>query len=396
MKQYSLSILVLIIFSACQSKPQQDDWVTNSLNQAREQLAYAVQMLDDTLSYPRSVNPDGSLHLVEASDWTSGFFPGSLWYMYEYTRDPKWEDQARRWSAGLAEQQHNRGTHDIGFMLYCSFGNGYRLTGDQEYRAILLEGARSLASRYNPRVKAIRSWDWARNRWSFPVIIDNMMNLELLFWAARESGDQSFYDIAYNHALTTMNNHFRNDFSSFHVVDYDTISGAVRKQETFQGHADESAWARGQAWGLYGYKFCFRETRDPRFLEQAEAIALYYLNHPNLPEDKVPYWDFDAPGIPDEPRDASAAALVASALLELSDYTNTHREEYLQAAEAMLKSLSSPAYLATPGSNQGFILKHSTGYKPVNSEVDKPLNYADYYYLEAMLRYREKKEQTSL
>lgn len=390
-KQYFSLMLVLAFgfFNACRTSPEQGDWVGTSMQQAEEQLSYAINILDDTLLYPRSINPDGSLHLVKPSDWTSGFFPGSLWYMYEYTEEEKWEEQARRWTAGLASQKDNRGTHDIGFMLYCSFGNGYRLTNDQDYREILLEGARSLASRYNPEVKAIRSWDWARDRWEYPVIIDNMMNLELLFWAARESGEQEFYDIAYNHALTTMEHHFRDDYSSFHVVDYDTSSGEVRKKETFQGYADESAWARGQGWGLYGYTFCFRETQDPRFLDLAERIASFYLSHPNLPADKVPYWDFNAPGIPDEPRDASAAALVASALLELSEYTETHQERYRQAAEIILQSLSSPAYMAEPGTNKGFILKHSTGYLPADSEVDKPLNYADYYYLEAMLRYQK-------
>ena len=389
MKSTMLVLSSIWLMLACKEPVKQNDWIDKNLIQAENQLTHAVNLLPDSSGYPRSIHPDGRLSLVKASDWTSGFFPGSLWYMYEYTGKESWKYQAQRWTASIETQKTRKNTHDLGFMFYCSFGNGYRLASDPAYREVLLEAARSLASRYHPKVKAIRSWDFAKDKWQFPVIIDNMMNLELLFWASRASGDQAFREMAIQHAQTTMANHFRADYSSFHVVDYDPLTGQVRKQETHQGYSDASAWARGQAWGLYGFTLCYRETNDPRFLAQAEKIAAFLLSHPNLPADKVPYWDFDAPGIPNEPRDASAAALIASALLELSIYSSTKSDTYRQNARVILQSLASSAYQATVGTNNGFILMHSTGSKPDGSEVDKPLNYADYYYLEALLRIRK-------
>ena len=389
MKSTLLGLFSLLLVLACKEPAEQKDWIDQSLIQAESQLTHTIKLLPDTSGYPRSTHPDGSLSLVKASDWTSGFFPGSLWYMYAYTGKESWKYQARRWTASIESQKNRRNTHDLGFMFYCSFGNGYQLTSDPAYREVLLEAARSLVSRYHPKVKAIRSWDFAKERWQFPVIIDNMMNLELLFWASRASGDPTFREVAVQHALTTMAHHFRADNSSFHVVDYDPLTGQVRKRETHQGYSDESAWARGQAWGLYGFTLCYRETKDPRFLVQAEKIAAFLLSHLNLPTDKVPYWDFNAPNIPNEPRDASAAALMASALLELSTYSNAKGDSYRQNAQTILQNLSSPAYQATVGNNNGFVLMHSTGFKPDGLEVDKPLNYADYYYLEALLRLRK-------
>jgi unsaturated chondroitin disaccharide hydrolase len=333
--------------------------------------------------YPRSSNPDGTLLSVESRDWTSGFFAGNLWQLYDYTRDGKLLKAAQRWSVGLEKEKDNRSTHDLGFMLYCSIGHGYRLTKDEHYKNVLLEGARTLATRFNKKTGCIRSWD--HGTWQFPVIIDNMMNLELLFWASKVSGDSSFYRVAVTHANTTLKNHFRPDNSSYHVVDYDTASGMAIKKMTHQGFSDESAWARGQAWGLYGFTVAYRETRDRKYLEQAEKIAAFYLSHPNLPADKVPYWDFNASGIPHEPRDASAAAIAASALLELAKYSERGKW-YSDNAMAMLKTLSSPTYLATPGTNNNFILKHCVGHKPAEREIDVPLIYADYYFIEALLR----------
>jgi hypothetical protein len=272
----------------------------------------------------------------------------------------------------------------MGFKMYCSYGTGYRVTSDPAYKEVLIQSAKTLSTRFNPVVGCIRSWDHHKEQWGFPVIIDNMMNLELLFAATRFSGDSSFYKIAVSHANTTMANHFRSDYSSYHVVDYDTATGKVVKKNTHQGYADESAWSRGQAWGLYGYTMCYRETGDPVYLQQAEHIAAFILHHPNLPKDKVPYWDFNAPDIPNEPRDASAAAVMASALYELSRYSS-HKKEYLTVANTILQSLTAN-YRSAIGGNKGFLLLHSTGSKPSNSEVDVPLNYADYYYLEALLR----------
>jgi unsaturated chondroitin disaccharide hydrolase len=333
--------------------------------------------------YPRSLNPDGTLRLVESRDWTSGFFSGALWMMYGYTRDASWLDAARKWSIGLEKEKANTGTHDVGLILYTSFGNGYRWTNDEKYKAILLEGAQSLSNRFRPKIGCIRSWD--HGKWQFPVIIDNLMNLELLFWATRASGDSSFYKIAITHINTTLQNHFRPDNSSYHVVDYDTLTGKPIAKVTHQGYSNESAWARGQAWGLYGFTLAYRETKDRRYLRQAEKIADFYLEHPNLPKDRIPYWDFNAPGIPDEPRDAAAAAIAASGLLELSQYS-TKGETYRAEAVAMLETLSSPEYLAQPGTNNNFFLKHCVGHLPGKSEIDVPLIYGDYYFLEALIR----------
>lgn len=338
------------------------------------------------LTEPRTLE-NGELKLVASRDWTSGFFPGELWYLYQYSGDAKWLTAAQQYTGLLQQEQWNGSTHDMGFKMYCSYGNGYRLTKDTAYRRILIQSARTLITRFNSKAGVIRSWDHGKDKWSYPVIIDNMMNLELLFAATSFTGDSSFYRIAVSHANTTLKNHFRTDYSSWHVVDYDTATGAVIKKTTHQGFADGSAWARGQAWGLYAYTLCFRETGDSAYLRQAQHIAAFVLNHPHLPADKVPYWDFNAPGIPNEPRDASAAAIMASGLLELSRYSPQNGKAYRRSAAAMLQSLSTK-YCAAPGSSKGFILLHSTGHKPNNSEIDVPINYADYYYLEALLRYQ--------
>ncbi|MCX6217903.1 glycoside hydrolase family 88 protein [Spirosoma sp.] len=330
---------------------------------------------------PRTIAADGSLQAVPARDWTSGFFPGELWYLYEYTGKKEWADEARTYTARLEREKTNGGTHDMGFKLYSSYGNGYRLTRDPAYRAVLIEAAKTLSTRFKPKAGIIRSWDHHQEVWQCPVIIDNMMNLELLFAATRLTGDSTFYRIAVTHARTTLKNHYRPDHSSYHVVDYDTLTGKVLKKNTHQGFSDESAWARGQAWGLYGYTVCYRETKDPAFLRQAESIAQFMLNHPHMPADLVPYYDFDAPGIPNEPRDASAAAIMASALFELSTYVPN--APYRKKADQVMTSLAK-SYTSSKGQNHGFLLLHSTGAKTF--ERDVPLIYADYYYLEALLR----------
>ncbi len=333
--------------------------------------------------YPRTVHPDGSLLKVESRDWTSGFYPGILWQMYDHSRNASWMTAAQKWSIGIEKEKTNTRTHDVGLMLFTSFGQGYRITNDEKYREILLRGAKSLSTRFNPTIGCIRSWD--HGKWAFPVIIDNMVNLELLFWATKVSGDSSFFKIAESHANTTIKNHFREDNSSYHVVDYDTATGLPISKGTHQGFSSQSAWSRGQAWGLYGYTMVYRETKDPVFLAQAEKIAEFFLSHPRLPEDMIPYWDFDAPGIPNEERDAAAAAIVASGLLELSTFS-ANGTRYREAAKKILKSLSSNKYFAAPGTNQNFFLKHCVGHKPGNYEIDVPLIYADYYFLEALLR----------
>ncbi len=346
---------------------------------------------------PRSFE-QGKLIAVATRDWTSGFFPGTLWYLFEATGDAKWRSAAERYTAMLAPEQYNTKTHDVGFILYCSYGNGLRLTGNPAYRPVLLQGAASLSTRFNPIVGCLKSWDHGVGTFTFPVIIDNMMNLELMLWAARNGGDSHAREIALAHADTTLKNHFRADHSSFHVVDYDPETGTVIKRVTHQGAADNSSWARGQGWALHGYTMMYRETHDPRYLAQAEKVAAFIMNHPRLPADKIPYWDFDAPGIPHTPRDASAGAVICSALFELAGLTGdaAAAARYADFAEGQLRSLATPAYLAKLGTNGGFLLMHCTGNMPKNSEIDTPISYADYYFLEALHRAKLHTESRAL
>jgi unsaturated chondroitin disaccharide hydrolase len=337
--------------------------------------------------FPRTVG-GAAVVMVGPGDWTAGFFPGSLWYLFEATGDQAWKAAALRYTAETAPAKFDKTQHDLGFMLGAGYGNGYRLLGDPAYRDALLAGATTLITRFNPKVGAIQSWDlWPGSTWKYPVIVDNMMNLELLMWAAKAANEPRYREIAIAHADTTLRNHFRPDGSSFHLVDYDPQTGAVRTKVTVQGHADGSAWARGQAWGLYGYTMMYRETRKPEYLAQARRIADFVMNHPRLPPDAIPYWDFDDAAIPDAPRDTSAAAITSAALLELATFTDAAgAARYRAFAERQLRSLSSSEYLARPGENGGFLLKHATGHKPAGKEIDVPLNYGDYYFLEALLR----------
>jgi hypothetical protein len=290
----------------------------------------------------------------------------------------------------VEREKYNTGTHDLGFMFYCSFGNGYRLTGDASYKETLYTAAHSLAKRYNPSIGLIRSWDAFQDVWQYPVIIDNMMNLELLLWTAREYSEPSLRDISISHADRTMKEHYRNDYSCYHVVSYDVATGLPEKKQTHQGYSDESAWSRGQAWGLYGYMLMYRETGDKKYLEQAQRIAAYLIHHPNMPDDCIPYWDMDAPDIPDTFRDASSASIMASALIELSGYVDKKlSEEYLKVAEKQIRTLASPAYTAKVGENGNFILMRSVGALPLKAQIDVPLTYADYYYLEALSKYKK-------
>jgi hypothetical protein len=354
-----------------------------ALDLAIRQYKQMMTHVPDSLLPRTTDSKTGKLVTAGTDWWTAGFYPGTLWYLYEYSKDKTILKEAIKRTAQVEKEQYNKTTHDLGFMMYCSYGNAYRLTKKAKDKQVLINSARSLTTRFNPTVGCIKSWD--HGRWKFPVIIDNMMNLELLTWATRETGDTSFAHIARTHANTTMQHHFRPDYSSYHVIDYDPATGAVLHRNTAQGYADSSAWARGQAWGLYGYTMMFRETKDPAYLDQAIHIADYII--PKLPADKIPYWDFDAPDIPNALRDASAGAVMASALLELSQYTK--KALYWQTAEQQLQSLCSPAYLAKEGTNNNFILLHSVGHLPAHSEVDVPLTYADYYFVEALLRYKK-------
>lgn len=360
------------------------------------------------VDYPHSLYENGEIKYLQIDEWTGGFWPGTLWYMYEYTKDSKWKDAALAWTNSLESNQYNTSHHDIGFMMYCSYGNALRFVNDERYPKILLQSAKSLCQRYSPVVGSIQSWNKRKskgdiNTWEYPVIMDNMMNLELLFYASKVSGDTSYRHIAVKHAEQTMKNHLRSDYSSYHVVNYDPKTGKVLHKQTLQGFSDESTWARGQAWGIYGFTTVYRETKDKRFLETAKKMADFFLDHPNLPMDKIPYWDFNVgqKGFKPDwtyqpnrhqqvPRDASAAAIASSGLLELSTMLNGElKQKYFNAALAMLKSLGSDSYLNTNKQKPHFLLKHSTGNFPSDREIDVPLIYADYYYLEALLRYRQ-------
>lgn len=398
MKKLLFCIPLIVALAACGGKTNQTDkesflsLIDSALVFSEQQsLLMAKKYETQEGRLPRTYEKGKDVS-SDSRWWCSGFFPGVLWYLYE--NDKKNEEvlkYARLYTDRVEREKYTTDNHDVGFMLYCSFGNGLRLTGDEHYKEVLLTGAKSLASRYKDNVGLIRSWDWNKDKWQYPVIIDNIMNLELLLWAADNSDDPKFREISLSHADKTMENHFRPDFSSYHVVSYDTISGKPHLKQTHQGYADESSWSRGQAWGLYGYSYLYRETKDVKYLEQAKNIANFLINHPNMPKDYIPYWDYDTPEIPNTPRDASAACIMASALVELSDFVDADlSKKYMEIVETQIRTLASPEYTATLGENGCFILKHSTGGYPFNSEVDVPMTYADYYYLEALTRLKRK------
>jgi len=381
---------IVLIFSFTTifgQKKLDKDFIDKSLQFAESQIMRAVKENENKTLVPRSIKKDGTLSAVTTPDWTSGFFAGSLWYLFEYSGKSEIKTAADYWTKLLEKEQYNKTTHDLGFMMFCSYGNSLRLTKNEQLKSIIVQSSKSLISRYREKTQTIRSWD--HGSWQYPVIIDNMMNLEMLFWATKETGDSTYYKISVNHANTTMKNHYRKDMSCYHVVDYDTITGIVINKQTCQGYSDESSWARGQAWGLYGYTLCYRETGNKIYMDMAEKIAEFLLNHPNLPKDKIPYWDYNAPDIPNAPRDVSSATVMCSALLELQKYTNPKKsKQYMEFCNTVLTNLATENYRAKAGENQNFVLLHSVGHLKVNSEVDVPLNYADYYYLESLLRYK--------
>ena len=380
---------ILSSISCDSKKSEMRNVINNSLNFSAKQTLYMFEQLKDSIGkFPKSAEND-QLITCKHNWWTSGFFPGTLWYLYEETGKPGLQSAAEIMSERVKpELQNPNQDHDLGFIFNCSFGNGYRITQKEEYKEILNEAAACLAKRFNTTVGCTRSWN--NKHWEFPVIIDNMMNMELFAVASAYTKNNHFYDMAVSHSDKTLENHFRSNFSSYHLVSYDTVNGNAVQKETFQGHSDESAWSRGQAWALYGYTMMYRVTLKKRYLQQAENIAKFIINHPNLPDDKIPYWDFDAPDIPNAHRDASAGAILASALVELSTYLNGKiSHECLKVSEQQIRSLASNKYRAQQvGDNAGFILMHSTGFMARGSEIDVPLPYADYYFVEALLRYK--------
>ena len=384
-------VLSLLAVVACKRQESMEELTARVFERAAVQFMVLDANMDSVFVangseavYPRSINADGSLWTSDYKWWCSGFYPGSLWYVYEYTGDERYKDLALKYQAGLEPLRFRTDDHDIGFQLMCSYGNCLRITGDTLCAPVIVDGANSLATRFSPVVGCTKSWD--SKKYAFSVIIDNMMNLELLFKALELGGPDSLKDVAISHAYTTMKNHYREDKSTRHVLDYNPETGELAQVYPGQGYSTESAWARGQAWGLYAFPMVYRFTKDPQILEHAVAVAEYIL--PRLPEDCIPYWDFDSPEIPNDVRDASAAAIMACGLIELSGYVDAQKsKKYLAVAEKMIRSLASNEYLAEEGQVYGFLLKHSTGFKLKGSEVDAPLTYADYYFLEALMRW---------
>ena len=389
--------LSLLIFTSCGGQKKAEvDFIQDNIDNAVAQNTIQTDIIEKSgkILNPRTINEDGSISYIPIDDWCSGFYPGSMWLTYNLTGDKKWLPLAEKYTEALDSVKYLKWHHDVGFMIGCSYLNGYRLADKKEYKDVIVEAAKSLSTRFRPNAGVIQSWDadrgWQGTRgWKCPVIIDNMMNLELLFEATAFSGDSTFYNIAVKHADTTMAHHFRPDNSCYHVVDYDPETGEVRKRQTAQGYADESSWARGQAWAIYGYTTCYRYTKDKKYLDQAQKVYNFIFNNKNLPEDLVPYWDYDAPNIPNEPRDASTASCIASALYEISTMDVEDAVAYKTYADSIMTSLGSPAYRAALGTNGNFLLMHSVGSIPHNSEIDVPLNYADYYFMEALKRKKE-------
>ena len=424
-KLFSLLLLAATAIGCANRK----DIIQENVEHAKAQLAYLIEASEagDTLQIPSSYK-NGEIEFVPTDDWVSGFFAGTLWYMYELTGDEYYAEKAQKHTEILHDIQFLKWHHDVGFMVYDSYGNGLRLKNIPGYDTVLVNTAKSLATRFRPAAGIIQSWNthnpeqWqAHKGWDCPVIIDNMMNLELFFKVSEMTGDDTYKNIAISHADKTMENHFRDDFSTYHVVDYNDETGEVRRKCTAQGIADESRWARGQAWAIYGYTVAYRFTKDAKYLKQAEDIANYLLvEEDNMPENLVPLWDFDVAefasdgeemvhlfsqwvNIFEDPeiteyykslRDVSSAAIIASALYELNWYTKN--KIYKEKADKMIESLSKEPYRAEVGTNGGFIFKHSVGSLPHShvkrltnpnaGNIDVPLNYADYYFLEALIR----------
>ncbi|SDX62024.1 Glycosyl Hydrolase Family 88 [Lutibacter oricola] len=385
----TLLLIALTLFISCSTKTSKKE---SKIDKAAEQITHLVKDAETANRIPRTLTAEGKMHFAHKNfDWTEGFFPGSCWYLFETTKDEKWKVAAEKFQSLFEEHKFRTNNHDLGFVFNCSYGNGFRITKNENFKQVMITAAKSLSTRFNPTIGCIKSWDvtggWQAERgWKYPVIIDNMMNLELLFEVSKLTGDDSYKNIAITHANTTLKNHFRADNSSVHVVDYDPETGEVRNKHTAQGFAHTSAWARGQAWGLYGYTVCYRYTKDEKYLQQAEKIAKFITEYKGTPEDGIPYWDYNAPNIPNEPRDVSAAAITVSALIELDDFS---KNNYQPAIDKIMTSLASDTYTAKVGENKHFILKHSVGSIPHGNEIDVPLNYADYYYLEALVRLKK-------
>ena len=402
---YTIMLACSALWIACAEKSKQPvetvSFTEENVTFAQAQIGNEIEVIEASGKFmnPVTLKTDSTVYYCDYTDWRSGFFPGSVWYLYELSADTTLLSLAGKYTAAIEEAKKLTWHHDVGFMINCSFGNGWRIAGIPGYKEVMIEAAPSLSTRFHEKPGTIQSWDvtrgWQSERgWECPVIIDNMMNLELLFEATKLSGDSTFYHIAVSHADRTLKEHFRPDGSCYHVIDYSLTDGTVRHRQTAQGYADESTWSRGQAWAIYGFTVCYRETNNKKYLDQALKTFHFMKTHPRMPEDLIPYWDMDAPNIPNEPRDASSASCIASALYEISTMDVPDASSYKTYADSIMASLASPAYRAALGTNGHFLLMHSVGSIPHGSEIDVPLNYADYYFLEALKRKRDTEEST--
>lgn len=385
---FNLFFILLIVLVSCKTEKKEQYNAQKELeNRYNKLLLYKL----DSLAFPRSYShKKQEIKKVPSKDWCSGFFAGNLWQIYQLTGNEAYKKRAEQWTAFIEKEKFNDRTHDMGFKVFCSYGNALKIQDNQAYKDIVVESAATLITRFNEDIGSIRSWDFNKDKWQFPVIIDNMMNLELLFEATKISGDSIYHNIAVKHANTTLKNHFRQDGSTWHVLVYDTISGQPTMKVTHQGIHDNSAWARGQGWAINGFTMAYRYTKDSKYLDRAKATANFFINHKNMPEDGIPYWDFDDPAIPNAPRDVSAATIVASGLVELYGYTQN--EAYLNYSKKVVTSIKSAKYVLPESLEAPFILDHSSGDWSKRSEMDEPIVYGDYYFLETLIRLNDLEE----
>jgi len=390
-----LSGIFLCLLMGCQ---QPNEFKADTaLNYCASQVNRALESLRDSAgNYNYNMEPRNILEgdttwncrQARAEEWCSGFWPGILWMDYAYTKDENVKKQAEGYTEVLSFLANQPAfDHDLGFLVINSFLKGYEQTGNTEYKRIALAAADTLATLFNDKTGTILSWPrHLKDYGGHNTIMDNMINLELLCWAADNGGKKSLKDIAIRHAETTMKNHFREDGSCYHVAIYDTLTGNFLRGMTHQGYADSSMWSRGQSWAIYGYTMMYRYTHDTRFLDFAQKVTDIYLQRLyETSNDWIPLWDMDDPRGIKAPKDASAACVVASALIELCTYVDSpQKEKYKSAAINMLRDLSGIAYQSR-NKNVAFLM-HSTGHHPAGSEIDASIIYADYYYIEALLR----------
>jgi unsaturated chondroitin disaccharide hydrolase len=389
MKWILMLCMTVIFMVSCKNE---NDFIDHAVRHASDQYG---KVNTDTLlamqKLPLSwIRKDNTPRYISPDIWESGFYPATLWYLYELSGNEKWKAQTESLLPLIETQKNNATTHDLGFMIFCPFGNAYRLTGKEEYKQVIIDASNTLIKRYNEKIGLLQSWT-ADERWHFPVIIDNLMNLEMLFWTTKMTGDSSYYKIALNHALNTKKYFFNDDYSNYQIVDFDTTTwevvskgGFYREKVKSKGIGETMDWARGRGWALYGYTYCYKETGNLDFLDLAKGIASDYMDNPNLPDDKIPNNRLSMPkesGI--EKRDASAGAIIASALFQLSEITKN--DEYALFAKDMVMNLSQPPYRVDSSGDNFFLLQYCNAHHPAKSSVI----YADYYYLEALVRYED-------